>query len=1440
MVRIVYILFLCFIYKLGSSQSTTALKFSSTGTDWIESITTDSIGNFYILGKFSGTLTIDSAGSSKTFTTSNSQATFIMKYNCSNSFQWAFIIDNTTRNTVFGCLKYRYGFLYAVTNLVSSSTLTSANGNSFSVSTQGSYAGILLKLNTNGNYVYHNIIESSGGKVELNDVEMSLNKDIYVTGAYQGTASIKGQNSTTKTTSSSLGSIDAVYMKFDKSGQIIWAKTGGGAGDDVSCYICLDSKDNLYMTHQYSCCSSNNATFGSYTLTNITQWGIIFTKIDTSDGSIIWLTNSPGSATVAGGIVRDEEDNLYFTCGFESSKTIKSFSSGVNKNISSNGGFDIYIAKYNSSGNILWLKTYGSSADEWSWRSTYKDGKIYANVAYGASFSITSGANTFNFNSAGGTDDAIIAFDTAGNCVDGKTINGSGGQRSFCFDYSVTGKLIIGGIFTGTITSGGQSITSSAGQDGYLYIFDTATTRLISNRVNNICTSESIKISTGLTSGTFKWSPGVGLDDSTIASPTATTTINRKHILKYTSVSGCIYYDTATVNVSVCSECPTGSKPTGSELVINGSFTSGNSGFNAGAYTYSSGHTPSNPLTNDYYDVVNDASSIHFAYTGIDHTNGSGKFLAINGSTAAANCWIETLTVQPYTNYYISGWFNNIADPVNYPGLPIACVDFRVNDTIISSKLCLNDYPDSWLQLDTLWNSGPRTSIKLSVYNYGTSGNGNDFGIDDITMKLCNCSGSQISYTAGPDTTLCAGNSYTLPIPSGSKWKYRILNGDTSGLQGTNTANPSFSTTYLFIDSSGTCNAYDTITVKVVAKPSGGLGASKNLCRGDSVQLVTASSFSYEWSPSSGLSDSTIYNPYAKPTLSTDYKVKVTANGCSYFDSVTIVVYSTPSSSRVSQYICALDSFQLQANGFASTYSWSPSTALSNPNISNPKASPASNLTYICLKNTTNNCKGYDTVSIQVDYVTPNAGPDTIMCAGANVQLQASGGATYSWSPTTGLNNSNIDNPLASPPSNITYIVSVTGIYGCVKTDTLNIIVKNIIIDAGPDVVICGGDSTQLLVTGGDSYIWTPNTGLSSDTAYNPIAKPLITTTYIVTGITNNGCTRNDTIIVFVGNTSVDAGPDAIVCGADSVQLQASIGVLFSWTPTTGLSDPSIRNPKALPSSNTVYYVTITDSSGCTGADSVTLVISPKADAIVPILTYDICEGDSVTLSVSGLGGYIWSNGITDSSITVAPLVTTKYFVYADIPGYCRSDTAFIDVIVHKKPNVNFTADPLSGTRPLTVNFNNKTTNATSYFWDFGTGEKDSIKSPVYIFQTKGLYKVKLKAVSSFGCTDSFTVDILVRDSFYFFIPTSFTPNNNKKNDLLVIDFDPENVIEGYMYIYNRWGEKVYEADLLHYIPWDGTYRDKQVQEDVYLMILQITDKNREEHLYNNTLTILR
>ena len=493
----------------------------------------------------------------------------------------------------------------------------------------------------------------------------------------------------------------------------------------------------------------------------------------------------------------------------------------------------------------------------------------------------------------------------------------------------------------------------------------------------------------------------------------------------------------------------------------------------------------------------------------------------------------------------------------------------------------------------------------------------------------------------------------------------------------------------------GSCSICNNgITLTVPAGPVANAGSNQIVtCSSPSVTLSGSGGVSYNWSPSAGISNPNIAGPTASPSNSTTYTLTVTdGNGCTDTDAVTITANnSAPTASAGSNQIinCTNTSALLNGSGGVS-YNWSPSIGLSNSNIASPTATPSSTTTYTLTATGSNGCTDTDVTIVTVNTVTPtaNAGNDvSIDCITTTTTLSGNGGVSYSWSPSVGLSNTNIANPTASPSGTTTYTLTATGSNGCTDTDAVTVTVNGNLptANAGSDVTTdCTTPTTTLSGSGGGSYSWSPSSGLSNANIASPVADPASTTIYTLTVTATNGCTATDAMTVTVDETiSANAGSDlALTCASPSGTINSiGTGGTVSWTPTTGLSDPTILTPIVTPissPSSTTYTLTVTGSgNGCVATDDVTVSITGNIPTITgsPDATID-CNILTAGLTASGADTYSWSPSVGLSTITgttsiATPSVTTLYTVTGTNSAGCSGSTQILVTVDSIFPTVD-------------------------------------------------------------------------------------------------------------------------------------------------------------------------
>ncbi len=624
----------------------------------------------------------------------------------------------------------------------------------------------------------------------------------------------------------------------------------------------------------------------------------------------------------------------------------------------------------------------------------------------------------------------------------------------------------------------------------------------------------------------------------------------------------------------------------------------------------------------------------------------------------------------------------------------------------------------SWFNLtgatNASYNTGPLTSslyYRAIIYGSGWYP-GSGCGSSLSAPVLVTVSPSPAA-SAGANQTICAGSCTNLTGTGGSMYSWQPGNDSTATI----TVCPPTTTTYsLTVTDNNGCTGTASVTVSI---SSATVTASPdvNICTGASTILFASgpNGTTYSWTPSGSLTGANTANPTATPPSTTTYTVTGTNSlGCTALDSVVVTVSpSPPITVSNDTAMCTGGSATLTASG-APNFTWQPGN-LSGSSIT---VNPNTTTTYTVTGNN-NNCLSYDSVTVTINpppYIF--AGPDFNVCMGSQATMNvATTGSSYVWTPTTGIIGSNNTQTIVTEPvSNTSYTVSVTGVGGCISTDTINVTVNPApnVSASTPDYTICAGLSTTVSASGASTYSWIPTSGLASPTSGSSSANPSTTTTYQVIGTDANGCMDTASITITVNplpGVYITSTPTE--CG-DSTGTMVYNGAVTGTGPFTYTIN-SVQYT-TLPTDLTAgaFTVTTTDANGCSSNQVVTVGMvntSTITAAANPTFgTYPL----PVTFVSSGSTGftyYYWNFGDGNGSAytssanytyTAPGTYTVVLMAFNDWIGCAVYDTITIEVVeeaIVTLPNVftpnadatndNFSAN-VSGVKDIKVQIFNR------------------------------------------------------------------------------------------------------------------------------------------------------
>ena len=567
--------------------------------------------------------------------------------------------------------------------------------------------------------------------------------------------------------------------------------------------------------------------------------------------------------------------------------------------------------------------------------------------------------------------DTAIAYDTVQNTPNPN----AGGNKTICSSKTITlGTSAVSG-YTYSWTSIPSGFTSSVANPTVTpsvsttyYLSETFATGGCSRtdsavitvnpsplaavgKYRSVCLGDSTQLGVAAIAGhTYSWVASSGWK-STLANPYVNPIAKRLYTLTETvTSSGCVKTDTVSINVNQVPSRPataTNNGPicAGTTLKLTCSAVTG-----ATAYTW----------TGDNGKIYNTQNPVITVATAADSSN-YGVTVTVAGCTSAHRYTLAKVYGKPTPN--LTGADSACgASTSSYSGDGKGTsYTWSINGGSISTGSGTNS-------ITVKWNSSGFAKVKMTEKNAA--------GCSDTAAKYIKLN-AQPAANVGTAPTICSGQSATIGASTvtGSTYSWSPSTGLSSSSTSNPSAGPNATTTYSLTETVSKTGCSNTKTVKVTvnALPSATTGSNTAICNGSSTTIggLNTSGHTYSWSPTTGLSSSTSYKPTANPTSTTKYTLteKITSTGCTNSNSVTVTVNPLPAAAVASNAsICKGKSDSIGAAAVSgSTYSWSPTSALSSSTVSNPKATPTSTTKYtLTEKITSTGCTKSNSVTITV------------------------------------------------------------------------------------------------------------------------------------------------------------------------------------------------------------------------------------------------------------------------------------------------------------------------------------------------------------------------------------------------------------------------------------------------------------------------------------------
>ncbi len=452
--------------------------------------------------------------------------------------------------------------------------------------------------------------------------------------------------------------------------------------------------------------------------------------------------------------------------------------------------------------------------------------------------------------------------------------------------------------------------------------------------------------------------------------------------------------------------------------------------------------------------------------------------------------------------------------------------------------------------------------------------------------------------------------------------------------------------------------------------------------------------------------------------------------------------------------------------------------------------------------------------------------------------------ATYQWSGPSIIGASNVQTITVGQPG--VYTVVVTPLAGCPITKTINV--------PGPSIPTVSAVMTQMVeCTGQAGAAMATTTGGSGPITYQwsngattPAISNLTVGSYVVTVTDSVGCTAVDTVDV-LGDSSLlvaTINPTHLTCfgGNDG---SAAVAISLGEAPFTYLWSNGTSAGNATNLTVGTYSVLIRDATGCEITLQTTLTEPDALTAFANNTPSEICVGDSAYISggaQGGVGGFTYNWAHNNSSTLnqiVTPTATTTYQLTAlDANGCTVSATTTVSV--NPLPDADFSVDNYIVNLDFpAVEMTLLTGGLSSWSWQVDGLTFLNESSIRYEFADIGIHCILLDVTSLQGCRDTVSRCVEVVPGYSFYIPNSFSPDEDKLNDVFIPKGN--GIIDFKMEIFTRWGEKLFESiDFL--VGWNGidAYSNKPLPQGVYVYKIYVLDRFNKEYDYMGNVNLFR
>lgn len=441
------------------------------GLDLAHSVVNDEDGNIYTVGFFSGTVNFNEGGEATELTATGARSAFILKQSSDKTLVWVKLIASGIGSDAQEILLSEDGDVYVTGNFQGETDFDPGVGE-FLVSSAVGENAYVLKLDSDGNFIWVKTFQADAN-ARIWASRLDKDGNLINVGNFAGMVDFDpGAGEALRTA----GEFREIFVqKMNSDGEFLWVNHYASTEDDadVATSVITQNDGSIILTGLFYGTVDFDLGDGVEELTAMSSGGSYTLKLS-ADGEFSWVKQITGAGTQSlnRDLTADPDDNIYVLGRFEGEMDLDPGLEEVTH--ISNGGFDIFIQKFSADGDLIWVRTLGGLASDYTARIVYDEtDNICAFVNYAGTVDVDPSIDgELNFTAVGGYDGLCLTLNPAGDFVWAFSFGGSLNDIAIGFTADANHNLYLTGYYAGTADfdagAGTAFKTSNGGDDFFI------------------------------------------------------------------------------------------------------------------------------------------------------------------------------------------------------------------------------------------------------------------------------------------------------------------------------------------------------------------------------------------------------------------------------------------------------------------------------------------------------------------------------------------------------------------------------------------------------------------------------------------------------------------------------------------------------------------------------------------------------------------------------------------------------------------------------------------------------------------------------------------------------------------------------------------------------------------------------------------------------------